>query len=100
MTHRSKNSITKINIGGKQYVQPIQSLLRFIVTAQDLGITIKHLSQVQQVYVQLCMPELQGQIVLDDAYTKSNWTKIISKLSIIQWEHTRDHIQVIVHNTE
>ena len=73
----SKNSIAKIIIGGKQFVQPTQSFLRFIETAQDLEVTRKQLPQVHEVYVKHCMPELQGQIVVDENYTQSNWAKII-----------------------
>ena len=36
-------SVTKINVRGCQIVQPIQSLLRFLDTAQELGVTLKSL---------------------------------------------------------
>ena len=59
------NNSTKINIGGNFCVKPIQNLLRLINTAQDMGVTMKQLLQVQEVYLKLCMPELEGQIVVD-----------------------------------
>ena len=42
-------SVTKINVRGHQIVQPIQSLLRFLDTAQELGVINRSMPQVQNV---------------------------------------------------